>query len=102
VWLVFTVGATLYREDWSLLSRRHIRVPPIHSEVVAWITATELQLRFYLAAFLFFLRLGEEANHKGCGLTFCCTEALWARCFQEQAITLPVMATVAAFCSTRS
>jgi tetratricopeptide (TPR) repeat protein len=98
VWLVFTVGATLYREEWvAFVAAVIFAFHPIHSEVVAWIAAlTELQLAFfYLAAFLFFLRLGEEANHKRLRTYILLYGSfLGALLSKEQAITLPVMATV--------
>jgi protein O-mannosyl-transferase len=98
IWLVFSVCLTLYQDEWVALVAAFIfAFHPIHSEVVAWIAAlTELQLAFfYLAAFLFFLRIGQDPHSRGARTqvllygSFIC-----ALLSKEQAITLPVVAVV--------
>src|SRR5437763_10633818 len=61
VWLVFSLCSMLFLDEGAALVAAAIfALHPIHTEVVAWIAAvTELEMAiFYLASFIFFLRLG--------------------------------------------
>jgi protein O-mannosyl-transferase len=96
VWLVFRLGKQALADERiafgaALLFAFH----PIHSEAVAWIAAvTELQLAvFFLLAFLLYLRL-HEPGAKPFTYVLTWTSFLLALLAKEQAVTLPVLATL--------
>jgi tetratricopeptide (TPR) repeat protein len=103
------VVCTLFFVAWSLLERRDaafasaliFALHPIHTESVAWIAAvTDLELTFfYLLTFYFFLALsgstGERPPQARLGLVGSFALALLSK---EQALTLPVLATVYEHC----
>ena len=98
VWLVFLTCSILFQDDIVALAAAAIfALHPIHTEVVNWIAAvTELELAvFYLAAFIFFLRLGslpaKERTMAGIWMCVCFVLALLSK---EQAVTLAVLATI--------
>lgn len=98
VWLVFLACSILFQDEIVALAAAAIfALHPIHTEVVNWIAAvTELELAvFYLAAFIFFLRLGslpaKERTMAGIWMCICFVLALLSK---EQAVTLAVVATI--------
>lgn len=96
VWLVFRLcGKTFGDERIAFVSAVVFAFHPVHSEAVAWIAAvTELQLAiFYLLTFLLFLRLSEPAAKFATRLLLWLSFLL-ALFSKEQAVTLPVLATV--------
>lgn len=96
VWLVFSVCMALYQDERVAIGAAILfTFHPIHSEVVAWIAALpELQLAFfYLAAFLFYLRLGQDKGNRGVKTHLLLyTSFVCALLSKEQAITFPAMA----------
>ena len=98
VWLVFVVCAALFADETVALAAAALfALHPIHSEVVAWIAAvTELQLAvFYLLGFLLFLRAGQEGGKpRLVRSALMCASFVLALLSKEQAITLPLMATI--------
>jgi Tfp pilus assembly protein PilF len=96
VWLVFVVCRKLFVDDrMAFVAAAFFAFHPVHSEAVAWIAAvTELQLAvFYLLTFLLFLRLREPAG-KPWTQVLMCVSFLLALFSKEQAVTLPVLATI--------
>jgi len=95
VLLVFFILRRLSGERIALVAAGLFALHPIHTESVAWIAAvTDLELAFfYLLAFLLFLRLEEPDSGLGTKMAMCASLAL-ALLSKEQAITLPVLATL--------
>jgi Tfp pilus assembly protein PilF len=95
VWLVFCILRRLNGERVGLVAAGLFALHPVHTESVAWIAAvTDLELAvFYLAAFLLFLRLPETKSKGGTRTALCACFAL-ALLSKEQAMTLPVLATI--------
>ena len=95
VLLVFCVLRRLSGERIALIAAGLFALHPIHTESVAWIAGvTDLELAlFYLLAFLLYLRLEDPASGFGIRAAMCASFAL-ALLSKEQAITLPVLATL--------
>jgi len=95
VLLVFCVLRRLSGERIALIAAGLFALHPIHTESVAWIAGvTDLELAlFYLLAFLFYLRLAHPASGIGIRAAMCGCFAI-ALLSKEQAITLPVLATL--------
>jgi protein O-mannosyl-transferase len=99
--LFFVAQSLLERRDAAFASAVIFALHPIHSESVAWIAAvTDLELTFfYLLTFYFFLALsgstGERPTQARLGLVGSYALALLSK---EQALTLPVLATVYEHC----
>jgi protein O-mannosyl-transferase len=95
VWLVFVLLRRFSGERVALIAAGLFALHPIHTEPVAWIAAvTDLQLTvFYLGAFLLYLRLA-ETDHRVRARIILCFVFLLALLSKEQAMTLPVMATI--------
>src|SRR5579863_767786 len=93
VWLVFLILRRFSGERVALVAAGLFALHPIHTEAVAWIAAvTDLELAvFYLATFLFYLRLPEAKNKFWSRAIMCAFFAL-ALLSKEQAMTLPVFA----------
>jgi tetratricopeptide (TPR) repeat protein len=98
VWLVFLTCSMLFLDDIAALAAAAIfALHPIHTEVVAWVASvTELEMAiFYLASFVFFLRLGfvpaQQRAKTGILMCACFVLALLSK---EQAMTLAVVATI--------
>jgi len=98
VWLVFVTCSMLFLDDIAALAAAAIfALHPIHTEVVAWVASvTELEMAiFYLASFIFFLRLGSlsaaQRTKTGILMYACFALALLSK---EQAMTLAVLATI--------
>jgi protein O-mannosyl-transferase len=98
VWLVFLACSLLFLDDIAALAAAAIfALHPIHTEVVAWIASvTELEMAiFYLASFIFFLRLGSlSAKRKTTAGILMCVCFLLGLLSKEQAITLAAVATI--------
>ncbi len=98
VWLVFLACSMLFLDEFAALAAATIfALHPIHTEVVAWVAAvTELEMAvFYLASFIFFLRLGSLPSKQRTtnGILMCACFAL-ALLSKEQAVTLVALATI--------
>ena len=100
VWLVFRLAERVFSDERIAFTAAVLfALHPVHSEAVAWVAAvTELQLAiFFLLTFLLFLRLSDpEASRFAPApmwLTF-----LLALLSKEQAVTLPVLATIYEHC----
>ena len=95
VWLVFLLLRRFSCERVALVAAGLFALHPIHTEPVAWIAAvTDLQLTvFYLAAFLLYLRLA-DTDHRIRARIILCSVFLLALLSKEQAMTLPVLATL--------
>lgn len=95
VFLVFRFLRSLSGEQVALIAAGLFALHPIHTESVAWIAAiTDLELAvFYLLAFLLYLRISDPARQLGWVAAMCASLAL-ALLSKEQAITLPVLASV--------
>jgi hypothetical protein len=95
VWLVFVILRRLSGDRVALVAAGLFALHPIHTESVAWIAAvTDLQLAlFYLLTFLLYLRLADGGRRTGARAAMCVAFAL-ALLSKEQAMTLPVLATV--------
>ncbi|MBZ5662832.1 MAG: tetratricopeptide repeat protein [Acidobacteriia bacterium] len=95
VWLVFVLLRRFSGERVALVAAGLFALHPIHTEPVAWIAAvTDLQLTvFYLGAFLLYLRLAETDRRLRARIILCVVFLL-ALLSKEQAMTLPVMATI--------
>ncbi len=99
--LFFVAWSLLERRDAAFASALIFALHPIHTESVAWIAAvTDLELTFfYLLTFYFFLGLsgstGERPAQARLGLVGSFALALLSK---EQALTLPVLATVYEHC----
>ena len=98
VWLVFLACSMLFLDEIAALAAATIfALHPIHTEVVAWVAAvTELEMAvFYLASFIFFLRLGSlpSKQRTTSGILMCACFAL-ALLSKEQAVTLAALATI--------
>jgi tetratricopeptide (TPR) repeat protein len=95
VWLIFFLLRRFSGERVALIAAGLFALHPIHTESVAWIAAvTDLQLTvFYLGAFLLYLRLADTDHHIRTRIAMCAIFLL-ALLSKEQAMTLPVMATV--------
>jgi tetratricopeptide (TPR) repeat protein len=95
VWLVFVLLRRFSGERVALIAAGLFALHPIHTESVAWIAAvTDLQLTvFYLTAFLLYLRLA-DTDHRIRARVILCAVFLLALLSKEQAMTLPVMATL--------
>ncbi len=98
VWLVFLTCSKLFLDDIVALAAAAIfALHPIHTEVVAWVASVpELQMAiFYLASFIFFLRLGFlPANQRTKTWILMCASFVLALLSKEQAMTLAVVATI--------
>jgi protein O-mannosyl-transferase len=92
IWLVFLVCSLLFGDDAvGLWAAAMFALHPVHTEVVAWIAAiTELELAvFFLAAFVFFLRLGSgNRRQEITSQLLTCFSFVLALLSKEQAITL--------------
>jgi Tfp pilus assembly protein PilF len=95
VLLVFFILRRLSGERIALVAAGLFALHPIHTESVAWIAGvTDLELAFfYLLAFLLYLRLEDPDSGSGTRIAMCASFAL-ALLSKEQAITLPVLATL--------
>lgn len=95
VCLVFVLLRRLSGERVAMIAAGLFALHPIHTESVAWIAAvTDLELTvFYLAAFFLYLRLPESQHPIRARLVLCAVFLL-ALLSKEQAMTLPVMATL--------
>ena len=93
VWLVFLILRRFSGERVAFVAAGLFALHPIHTEAVAWIAAvTDLELAvFYLATFLFYLKLPEAKNKSRSRAVLCLFFAL-ALLSKEQAMTLPVLA----------
>ncbi len=93
VWFVFLILRRLAGERVAFVAAGLFALHPIHTESVDWIAAvTDLELAvFYLAAFLFYLKLPEAKNKSWARGAMCVCFAL-ALLSKEQAMTLPVLA----------
>ena len=93
VWLVFLILRRFSGERVALVAAGLFALHPIHTEAVAWIAAvTDLELAvFYLATFLFYLKLPEAKNKLRTRAIMCVFFAL-ALLSKEQAMTLPILA----------
>jgi tetratricopeptide (TPR) repeat protein len=98
VWLVFLTCSMLFLDDIAALAAAAIfALHPIHTEVVAWVASVpELQMAiFYLASFVFFLRLGFLlADQRTKTRILMCACFVLALLSKEQAMTLAVIATI--------
>jgi tetratricopeptide (TPR) repeat protein len=92
VWLVFLILRRFSGERVALVAAGLFALHPIHTEPVAWIAAvTDLELTlFYLATFLFYLKLPEAKNNSWPRAAMCACYAL-ALLSKEQAMTLPFL-----------
>jgi protein O-mannosyl-transferase len=100
VWLVLRLGERVFGDERvAFTAALFFAFHPIHCEAVAWIAAvTELQLAiFFLLTFLLFLRLGDP-NAKPITYALMCGSFLLALFSKEQAVTLPVLATIYEHC----
>lgn len=95
VCLVFVLLRRFSGERVALIAAGLFALHPIHTEPVAWIAAvTDLQLTvFYLGAFLLYLRL-PESERRARARVILCVVFLLALLSKEQAMTLPVLATI--------
>lgn len=95
VWLVFAILRRLSGDRVAFVAAGLFALHPIHSEAVDWIAAvTDLELAvFYLGAFLLYVKL-PEAKHKSLSIAAMCTCFALALLSKEQAMTLPVLATL--------
>ncbi len=95
VMLVFLLLRRFSGERVALVAAGLFALHPIHTEAVAWIAAvTDLQLTVcYLATFLLYLKLAEPA-HRARTTILMCGMYLLALLSKEQAMTLPVLATI--------
>lgn len=95
VWMVFCLARRFSGEGVGLIAAGLFALHPIHTESVAWIAAvTDLELSFfYLSTFLLYLRL-TETNHKFRVRVLMCVTFALALLSKEQAMTLPVAATL--------
>ncbi len=95
VWMVFYVLRRFSGERVALVAAGLFALHPIHTEPVAWIAAvTDLELTvFYLATFLLYLRLSGSDHRLRARVLMCATFAV-ALLSKEQAMTLPVLATL--------
>jgi Tfp pilus assembly protein PilF len=95
VLLVFCVLRRLSGVRIALIAAGLFALHPIHTESVAWIAGvTDLELAlFYLLAFLCYLRLEDSTSGIGMRSAMCGCFAI-ALLSKEQAITLPVLATL--------
>jgi Tfp pilus assembly protein PilF len=95
VLLVFFILRRLSGERIALVAAGLFALHPIHTESVAWIAGvTDLELAFfYLLAFLLYLRLEDPDSGFGTRIAMCASFAL-ALLSKEQAITLPLLATL--------
>src|SRR2546423_10247099 len=97
VGLLFVVCGALFGDEVVALAAAALfALHPIHTEVVAWTAAvTELELAiFYLASFVFFLRLGAvEPTQERKSRLFALIFFALALLSKEQAMTLVILAT---------
>jgi protein O-mannosyl-transferase len=95
VWLVFCVLRRWSGERVALVAAGLFALHPVHTESVAWIAGvTDLELSvFYLLTFLLFLRLPQPGRGVGLRIGMCSSFAM-ALLSKEQAMTLPVLATL--------
>lgn len=93
VWLVFLILRRFSGERVALVAAGLFALHPIHTEAVAWIAAvTDLELAvFYLATFLFYVKLPDAKNKSWTRAMMCVSFAL-ALLSKEQAMTLPALA----------
>jgi len=93
VWLVFLILRRLSDERVALVAAGLFALHPIHTEPVAWIASVgDLDLAvFYLATFLFYLKL-PESKAKAWPRAMMCISFALAMLSKETAITLPVLA----------
>ena len=92
VWLVFLILRRLNDERVALVAAGLFALHPIHTEPVAWIASVgDLNLAvFYLATFLFYLKLPESKARAWPRAMMCISFAL-ALLSKETAMTLPVL-----------
>ncbi|HVA95345.1 MAG TPA: tetratricopeptide repeat protein [Candidatus Dormibacteraeota bacterium] len=95
VWLVFCLIRRFSGEHVALVAAGLFAFHPIHTEAVAWIAAvTDLELSvFYLATFLLYLMLA-KGDHRLRARALMCASFALALLSKEQAMTLPVLATL--------
>ncbi len=95
VWLVFYLLRRLSGERVALIAAGLFALHPVHTEAVAWIASvTELEVAvFYLSTFLLYLRL-PESDHRWHTRAWMCGSFALALLSKEQAMTIPVVATV--------
>ena len=95
VLLVFYLLRRWSGERVALLAAGLFALHPVHTESVAWIAGvTDLELSvFYLLTFLLYLRLAQPNRGMGLRLAMCASLAM-AFLSKEQAMTLPVLATL--------
>lgn len=96
VWLVFRLCQRALGDDQiAFVAAILFAFHPVHSEAVAWIAAvTELQLAlFYLLTFLFFLKISQPSA-KPRTQVLMLFSFLLAIFSKEQAVTLPILATL--------
>jgi len=93
VWLVFLLLRRFSGERVALVAAGLFALHPIHTETVAWIDSlSDLNLAvYYLATFLFYLKLPETKEKTWPRAMMCVTFAL-ALLSKETAMTLPVLA----------
>src|SRR5579875_208389 len=98
VCILFALSLALFgRRDLASAAALIFALHPVHTESVAWIAAvTDVELTFfYLLTFLFFIRIatpgGGRSNRMLAAMTLCFTLALLSK---EQALTLPLLATI--------
>jgi protein O-mannosyl-transferase len=98
VCILFSVTLELFHDRlWAFITAVLFAVHPIHSESVAWIAAvTDLELTFfYLITFWFFLRAAKpQGGRSPRALLGLAASFLLALLSKEQALTLPVLATI--------
>lgn len=100
VLLVFAVAERVTRDRvWALAAGTLFAVHPIHTESVAWIAAvTDVELTvFALLTFYFFVRLdgwGAKKLNSAAGMTGMLTAFVLALLSKEQALMLPLLATL--------
>ncbi len=98
VWLVYQVALQLFADHWTaFLAGAVFALHPIHTESVAWIAGvTDIEVTvFYLLTIWFFLRLGDRnEGSRGRLQAGMIISFILALLSKEQAMTLPVLATV--------
>jgi len=93
VWLVFLILRRFSGERVALVAAGLFALHPIHTEPVAWIDSlSDLDLAvFYMATFMFYLKL-QEAKERIWPRAMMCVSFALALLSKETAMTLPVLA----------